>query len=139
MPLSVFLQCLTDADDTRFEFVCLQPEIKTVDQATLLSRCDLHFFGKEITNFGDTAALIDNVDLVISTCTSVAHLAGALEKTLWLLLSYVPDWRWLLERDDSPWYRSARLYRQPAPGDWASILGDVKRDLLALPSASRRT
>jgi hypothetical protein len=139
MPLSLFLQCLPDADDTRFEFVCLQPEIKTADQTTLLSRSDLRFFGKEIANFSHTAALIDNVDLVISTCTSVAHLAGALGKPLWLLLSYVPDWRWLLERTDSPWYHSARLYRQSTPEDWESILINVKRDLLALPSATQLT
>ncbi|MCK6407320.1 MAG: tetratricopeptide repeat-containing glycosyltransferase family protein [Rhodocyclaceae bacterium] len=132
MSLASFLRCLTEIGDPRFEFVCLQPEIKSSDLETLQSRTDLRFFGRDIADFGDTAALIDNVDLVISTCTSVAHLAGALEKPLWLLLSHVPDWRWLIERTDSPWYRSAKLYRQSSAGDWSPPLDRVRRDLLEL-------
>jgi ADP-heptose:LPS heptosyltransferase len=79
-----------------------------------------------IGDFSDTAALIGQLDLVISVDTSVAHLAGALGKPAWILLPFAPDWRWLLGRDDSPWYPSARLFRQGAPQDWDSLLRSVR-------------
>ena len=77
--------------------------------------------GGDIVDFADTAAIMDNLDLVISSCTAPAHLAGALARPVWILLPHAPDWRWLLDRDDSPWYPTARLFRQPAPGDWRSV------------------
>jgi ADP-heptose:LPS heptosyltransferase len=82
-----------------------------------------------IQDFSDTAALCDCMDLVISVCTSVAHLSGALGKETWVLLSFAADWRWLLDRTDSPWYPSAMLYRQPARDDWTSVLQRVERAL----------
>ena len=82
-----------------------------------------------LTDYAETAALIDTLDLVITVDTSVAHLAGALGKPVWLLVPHAPDWRWLLGRTDSPWYRSARLFRQPAPGDWTSVLVRIAEEL----------
>jgi Flp pilus assembly protein TadD len=84
---------------------------------------------KELTDFADTASLIAALDLVISADTAVAHLAGAMGKPTWLLLPYSPDWRWLLNRDDSPWYPTMRLFRQPVPGDWQSVIQRVADEL----------
>ncbi len=80
-------------------------------------------------DFSRKAALIDRLDLVISVCTSSAHLAGALGKPVWILLQYAPDWRWGMNRRDSPWYPTARLFRQPLAGDWASVVADVRAAL----------
>jgi Flp pilus assembly protein TadD len=82
-----------------------------------------------ITDYADTAALMSQLDLVISVDTSVAHLAGALGHPVWLLLPFAPDWRWLLQRNDSPWYPGMRLFRQPAIGDWNSVLKEVGENL----------
>jgi len=83
----------------------------------------------EAASFADTAALIANLDLIISVDTAVAHLAGAMGKPVWLLDRFDPDWRWLLGRGDSPWYPSLTIYRQPAPGDWGAVVGEVLKHL----------
>ena len=80
---------------------------------------------EELEDFSDTAAAINCLDLVISTDTAVPHLAGALGKPVWLLLHFSSDWRWLLDRNDNPWYPTMRLFRQAAPGDWASVFQQV--------------
>lgn len=85
-----------------------------------------------IHDFSDTAAFISNLDLIISVDTAVAHLAGALGKRVWILLPFVPDWRWLLERKDSPWYPTMRLFRQPNPGDWPAVVDMVRQELVQL-------
>ena len=95
------------------------------------SRADVRQFGDALEDFADTAGLVDNLDLVISACTSVAHLAGAMGKPVWILLPYNADWRWLLDREDSPWYPDARLFRQPAIGDWAGVMVNVIAGLRA--------
>jgi tetratricopeptide (TPR) repeat protein len=81
--------------------------------------------GRLLTDYAETAALIAALDLVITVDTSVAHVAGALGCPAWVLLSYAPDWRWLLTRNDTPWYDSLRLFRQPSPGDWRSVISGV--------------
>jgi Glycosyltransferase family 9 (heptosyltransferase) len=83
----------------------------------------------EVTDFADTAALVANLDLVIAVDTSVAHLAGALGRPVWLLDRFDPDWRWMTGRSDSPWYPSLRIFRQPAVGDWESVVTEVAENL----------
>ena len=82
-----------------------------------------------LSDFAETAALLDCLDLVISVETSVAHLAGALGRPTWTLLCYTPDHRWLLDRDDSPWYPTMRLFRQTSPGDWRGVFERVRSAL----------
>jgi ADP-heptose:LPS heptosyltransferase len=89
----------------------------------------------EQEDFSDTAAIIANLDLVISVDTSVAHLAGSMGKPVWILLHNAPDWRWLLNREDSPWYPTARLFRQSTHGNWQDVLIRVERELRALLTA----
>ena len=84
---------------------------------------------EDLHDFADTAALIANLDLVISVDTAVAHLAGAMGKPVWVLLPFVPDWRWLLEREDSPWYPTMRLFRQKAIGQWHEVIERVVEQL----------
>ena len=91
-------------------------------------------YSAEVTSLVDTAAIIENLDLVITSDTSVAHLAGAMGKPVWILLQSVADWRWLLEREDSPWYPTMRLFRQRTRGDWRDVLARVKRALDAYPA-----
>lgn len=86
----------------------------------------------ELTDFGRTAAALSQLDLLITIDTSVAHLAGALGKPTWLLLSFAPDWRWLRDREDSPWYPTMRLFRQPLSGNWAPVVERVYAELQAL-------
>jgi len=84
----------------------------------------------------DTAAVIGEVDLVIAVDTAVAHLAGAMAKPLWLLLPHIQDWRWLRGRTDSPWYPTARLFRQPRIGDWDGAIALVAQELAAFAKAA---
>jgi tetratricopeptide (TPR) repeat protein len=86
-------------------------------------------YTEELNDFLDTAALAANLDLIISVDTAVAHLAGALGRPVWTLLSFVPDWRWMLSRRDSPWYPTMRLFRQPSPGNWEAVIEEVKKEL----------
>jgi tetratricopeptide (TPR) repeat protein len=87
-----------------------------------------------MADFADTAALVAGLDLVIAVDTAVAHLAGALGRPVWMLDRFDPDWRWMMGRRDSPWYPTLRIYRQPRPGDWESVLAEVVRDLGGLAS-----
>ncbi len=105
-------------------WVSLQKEVRASEQNTLHASglCDLT---AELSDFADTAALIAALDLVIAVDTSVAHLAAALGKPVWLMLPFAPDFRWLLDREDSPWYPKMRLFRQERPGDWDGVVGRI--------------
>jgi len=92
---------------------------------------------EELKDFADTAALLANLDLVIAVDTAVVHLAGAMGKPVWTLLPFAPDWRWLLDRPDSPWYPTMRLFRQPAIGDWDSVMAGVREHLQLLVHSRR--
>lgn len=92
--------------------------------------------GDEISDFGDSAALVQNLDLLISVDTAPAHLAGALGCPVWVMLPYNPDWRWLLIRNDTPWYPTMKLFRQPAPGAWMPVVEQVREELARLTRAA---
>jgi tetratricopeptide (TPR) repeat protein len=109
--------------------VSLQVGEVAKDPATIPGFENVLDFTGEIHDFSDTAALIENLDLVISIDTAVAHLAGAMGKPVWVLLQFVPDWRWMLDRADSPWYPSMRLFRQPSFGDWRTPIMQVAQEL----------
>ena len=117
------------------QFFSLQLDRKPEDTGPI----DLVDLTAHLTDFAETAALLHHLDLVISIDTAVCHLAGAMGKPVWMLLAYAADWRWMLDREDSPWYPTMRLYRQPKPGDWGSIVAKVVDDLRALANAGQRT
>lgn len=128
IPLDGFTRVL----DERFDYHCLQKEMRSTDQACLALHPEIAVWSDQLQSFADTAALVECLDLVIAVDTSVAHLAAALGKPVWLLLPYSPDWRWLLDRQDTPWYPGMRLFRQAATGDWPSALAQVRSALAAL-------
>ncbi len=131
MPLASFDRLAS----CRAQFISLQKEVRVSDQPVLDRRVDIAHYGGELSDFAETAALVANLDLVIAVDTAVAHLAGALGKPVWLLLPFNADWRWLLDRDDSPWYPTARLFRQARPGDWDGVIARVAAALAAfIPS-----
>jgi ADP-heptose:LPS heptosyltransferase len=116
--------------------VSLQMNVPVSDQPTLRNAADVLDLSQDQENLADTAAVISQLDLLISIETSVAHLAGAMGKPVWILLAASADWRWLLDREDSPWYPSARLFRQDKAGDWtgvASRVRDALRGLIVSP------
>lgn len=124
-------------DCTGVAFYSLQTPVTTADAALLESRgiIDLE---PELTDYARTAAYVQQLDLVISVCTSVAHLAGALNKPVWVLLPHHADWLWLEGRDDSPWYPSARLFRQTVPGGWSAPVARARRVLQEWSTTERR-
>ena len=111
------------------EYVSMQKVVREVD-VQVLEGSGISHYGQELKDFTDTAALCELMDLVISVDTSVAHLAGAIGKTTWVLLPYAPEWRWLLDRDDSPWYESVKLYRQDESREWSRVLNQAAVDLM---------
>ena len=121
------LDPLADVEDCTFFSLQKGPAAGQIADSTLRLRPIDHT--ARLGDFVETAALIANLDLVIAVDTSVAHLAGAMAKPVWLLLPQVPDWRWLTDRADSPWYPTMRLFRQPSAGDWKSLVQAVRNEL----------
>ena len=132
---SLALEALRELLDVPVEWHSLQKEYRDRDTLTAAPMIQRH--EARMKDFTDTAALVSQMDLVISVDTSVAHLAGAMGKPVWILLPFAPDWRWLLEREDSPWYPTARLFRQSRPGDWLEVLARVSGALRSAIAVSR--
>jgi hypothetical protein len=121
LPLKTLLAYLPPG----YEYISLQKEVRDSDRADLAVRPDIRDMGEALTDFSETAAACAEMDLLITVDTSFAHLSAALGKPTWILLALPSDWRWLLDREDSPWYGSVRLFRQHTPGDWHSSLSQV--------------
>ncbi|MES2208557.1 MAG: tetratricopeptide repeat protein [Pseudomonadota bacterium] len=125
---SIALEKLLPLTELSLEFYSLQKH--TSDHAVQLCLdCGIYDLKEDLLDFSDTAAVIELLDIVITVDTSVAHLAGALAKPVWILLPFMSDWRWLMDREDCPWYPTARLFRQTTPGDWDSVVERLKAAL----------
>ena len=114
------------------DWLVLQPNVSDDDEHaldTFARTASIHRFGTRIGDFADTAAIVDRLDAIVSIDTSIAHLAGALGKPLWLMLPFAADWRWFTDSDRSPWYPSARLVRQPSPGEWTPVVEAIAQSL----------
>lgn len=132
-PLCVLAPLIENTDAC---FYSLQVGARKEDQALLASMTPhIVDLAPHIQDFNDTADLVDQLDVVISVCTSVAHLAGTMGKPTWVMLAHVPDFRWLLEREDCPWYPSARLFRQPTPNGWESVAAAIGDAIAARPAS----
>jgi tetratricopeptide (TPR) repeat protein len=115
-----------------FQYISLHKEIREADLETLALNPLILHYENELMDFTDTAALCELMDVIISVDTSVAHLSGAMGKPTWVLLPFVSDWRWLIDREDSPWYPGVKLYRQAAIGNWSDVFTRLGADLLRL-------
>jgi ADP-heptose:LPS heptosyltransferase len=119
-------------EDPRIRYFSLQSDLRVTDGEALRGLPSLVHLGGGFRDFADTAAVISLLDVVISVDTAVAHLAGALGKPVFILLPYAADFRWMRDRDHTPWYPAAKLFRQPAFGDWDSVIVRVRDELRQL-------
>ena len=126
IPLKEFLPLLQTAD---CDFFSLQVGPRAADLAALPAGIPVADIGSRVRDFADTAAVMRQLDVIISVDTAALHLAGALARPAWGLLPYAPDWRWLLQREDTPWYPTLRLFRQVALGDWAGVINRLREEL----------
>jgi hypothetical protein len=110
-------------------FIGIQRDVRGEETTALDAEKRMMSLGAELENFSDTAAVIALCDLVIAVDTAVAHLAGAMGRPLWMLLPFAPDWRWTLDGESSPWYPTARLFRQTSLGDWDGVIARVGDEL----------
>jgi Flp pilus assembly protein TadD len=122
------------AELPRLALISLQKGPAQAQIGAYWGRAPLVNLGPEIADFGDTMAIIEGLDLIVTIDTAVAHLAGAMGRTVWLMLPFAPDWRWLLDRADSPWYPTARLFRQPAPRQWGPVIAEIVGGIAASPT-----
>ncbi len=127
---SVALKQFESLLDLPIDCHCLQKEIRSDDAVFIANNGNIKTHHDSLKDFSDTAALIAEMDLVISVDTSVAHLAGSLGKMAWILLPYVPDYRWMLDRSDCPWYPTVVLFRQSEIGNWDGVINEVKGRLI---------
>ena len=127
MPLHMLAPLLLTRQD--MEFHSLQKEMPDADRRWLVTHGVVVDHTEDQQNFTDAAALVAQMDLVLSVDTAMAHLAGALGKPVWIMLPFSADWRWLVGRTDTPWYPTARLFRQRRPGDWDGVVAEVAQAL----------
>lgn len=130
---SLALSTLLCVHQTNLDFICLQKDIY-LDEKKVLEQYNISYHGLELSTMSGTAALIACLDLVITVDTSIAHLAAAMGKDVWIILPSNADWRWFRQRDDSPWYPSVTLFRQDRLGDWSTPLARIKKALASLPA-----
>ncbi|MGJ4946964.1 tetratricopeptide repeat protein [Bradyrhizobium sp. HKCCYLS20291] len=135
MPLSTLLPLL----DVDADFISLQKELRPADNALLAQQSRIRDLTTELTNFAETAALMSCLDVVVTVCTSAAHLAATVGRPTWIMLPHLADWRWLRDRDDSPWYPSARLFRQDASRRFEPVVARVRDELAAKAAGFSRT
>lgn len=126
---SLALQDVLPLMDDSAMWFGIQKGMPDTDRLVLTRASDLRVFDDEVTDFEDTAALVAEMDLIITVDTSLAHLAGSMGRECWVMLPFNPDWRWLLDRQDSPWYASLRLFRQKRMGDWSGVLAELRSAL----------
>jgi Tetratricopeptide repeat/Glycosyltransferase family 9 (heptosyltransferase) len=137
---SMSLRALLPLLELPIEIMSLQKDVPDEDQELLGARAgQVVHFGRALTDFLETAALISQMDLVISVDTAVAHLACSLGRPTWIPLCFTPDWRWMLNREDSPWYPTARLFRQRRPGAWDEVIARIAGELPATLSNLHNT
>jgi len=122
-----FFSAITNIHDTQFYSLQVGDQRADLNQEAFASQ--IIDVGKHLGDYAETATVINQLDLIITVDTSVAHLAGAMGKPVWVLLPFAPDWRWLLERDDSPWYPTMRLFRQQERGNWTTVFNEVNQAL----------
>ena len=130
---SIELNTLLTLHQPNIDFICLQQDVY-FEEKKILDQYQIVYHGLELSTLKETAALIACLDLVITIDTSIAHLAAAMGKDVWILLPFSADWRWFLQRDDSPWYPNVKLFRQETLGDWCTPLNHIKNKLKRLPA-----
>jgi hypothetical protein len=124
MALSLFEPLLEVAN-----LFLIQKHVRDSDKDFLSHHPEIKFLGDKISTFEDSASIIELMDQIVTVDTSLVHLSGALGKPAKVLVTWEPEWRWLLDRQDSPWYHSVQVFRQPNPGDWKSVVQDAIFDL----------